>query len=176
MPRTKSDLKARGCKSITHLVEPESENGFDAFIDQQDECVFTMGACHVFAVALRNRLWAAEQIVALFPVLNENGTSHYVVGPSVEGPFADVQLEWMSINDIRVFWQDDTLRIGSEVDIANSQSPETLLAYEAGTDVCGVACMCHHPIFLQLARSKAARYLDAKHAKVLSLAETTAKH
>lgn len=83
MFRTKSELIAQtGCKSLHDFGLPKnSKTGFEPFLGQCAQCVFTMGACHILAAALYERLRKEGLKVSVFGVSKEmESPKHFVVG------------------------------------------------------------------------------------------------
>ena len=174
MYRTKSELMAKtGCKSLHDFgLAKNSETGFEPFLGQCAQCVFTMGACHILAVALYERLRREGlAVLSVFRILNSQPEfKHYVVGFQ-NGPYVDVHLEWQTVDQIRAFWETGDLYVDESVSLDKSKKPECRLAFCADRCAPGQSACCAKDTFISLGRDKAASYLAANDAKIRCLVD-----
>ena len=113
---TLEELTARGCRSLKQLAPPgpDFKNHLAEFLRQCDQCVFTMGACHVMAATLWRELQARRYAADVFRVAKDQDAiaTHYVVGRSRGGPFLDVSLRWKSVAEIGTFFGESMIITG----------------------------------------------------------------
>ena len=167
MCHTISDLKREGCKSLTALMRGNrhAQEGFEVFFAQTYECVFFMGACHVLAAAMYKLLRSEGLDVAVFKILDENQTTwHFVVGQE-NGPYVDANLKWQAVEEIRVFWQHDTLQVSDGI-LLDDRSPLEFQIATAGGVCDGIPKYCTAPKFITTGRDRAKSFLAANTAKI----------
>jgi hypothetical protein len=168
MYRKKSDLMDH-CLSFTALVKQDRAKALEVFFRQSDQCVFTMGACHVFAAALYNFLRESSLEVRVFKLCDEHSTPKHLVVGCRNGPYADVHLQWQSEAQIQDFWEDSTFRISDPIPLEDSKEPDIRLANCAGQASLVQPLFCTAPDFLKMARNRAKVCLAANEAEVRAL-------
>ena len=116
MAGTRSDLVANGCRNITEL-------GRDAFLGQAPACVFTFGACHIFAAALHRRLVPRIPALRVYHLYNRNEDLVHVVTGKDVGPFTDANLTWLTLEQLAAYWERGPLYLAPHARIRDNILP-----------------------------------------------------
>jgi hypothetical protein len=157
---SKADLLREGCQSLNKIgPAPGTDTGYQAFFDQCPHCMFSMGACHIFAVALHRRLDPKIPGLFVFHLYHGDCELVHVVTGKVGGPYLDANLRWMSIGGLELFWGRGGLFPSTPIDISAWPEPEKGVAHYSQIPD-DPPSLCSATEFILIGRTIAERFLE----------------
>ncbi len=158
----KVDLLRRGCRNITQA-------GPLPFLEQNPVCVFSLGGCHIFAAALHNRLIHQLPDLRVFHLYDADASLVHVVTGRQGGPYADVNLRWMTLDQLAAFWDKERLFPGPDaLNPSMSKQPERLIGCYT-LQVGDAIPLCVAGDFIAAARAQAEKLLDQESERLDAL-------